>query len=320
MKRIFKQINQFQAIPMKKCLLAVMGMLLLAAGAQPVRAQQQQDPQYAQYMFNGIVINPAYGSMDESTNLTAVARDQWVGIEGAPKTAAFSFYSPVHQSGTTLGFTGLTENVVPVTQTALNLHVSQRVMLNHKTYLALGLKVGMAQFHENDQQFNTSDPVYAKNLTYSRTDVGFGFMLFTERFYVGLSSPSFQSLANSKKAESTIYQRRWYLQAGYLFDVNDDLKFKPNVMLRQVYGNGFQYDLNANFLIKNTVWAGASYRSEKIVNAIMQVQATKNLQVGYAYDFPLSNNLLGMQGGSHELMLNYRFSFDKFKVVAPRYF
>ncbi|HEY0274145.1 MAG TPA: PorP/SprF family type IX secretion system membrane protein [Chitinophaga sp.] len=306
---------------MKKCLVAVFTAILLGAACYlPARGQQQQDPQYAQYMFNGIVINPAYGSMDESTSLTAVARDQWVGIEGAPKTAAFTFYTPVQESGTTIGFTGLTEKVIPVTQTAFNLHVSQRVMLNHHTYLALGLKVGMAQFNENDQQFNTTDPVYARNITYMRTDVGFGFMLFTERFYLGLSAPSFEEFAHSKTAEKTVYQRRWYLQTGYLFDVNDDLKFKPNVMLRQVYGNGFQYDLNANFLVKNTVWVGASYRSEKIVNGILQVQATRNLQVGYAYDFPMSDNLLGMQGGSHELMVNYRFSFHKWKVVAPRYF
>ncbi|PUZ30224.1 type IX secretion system membrane protein, PorP/SprF family [Chitinophaga costaii] len=306
---------------MKKCSVAVFGAWLVGAVCYlPARAQQQQDPQYAQYMFNGIVINPAYGSMDESTSLTVVARDQWVGIAGAPKTAAFTFYTPVHESGTTIGFTGLTEKVIPVTQTAFNLHVSQRVMLNQHTYLALGLKVGMAQFSENDQQFNTTDPVYAKNITYMRTDVGFGFMLFTERFYLGLSSPSFQQFASSKTAEKTIYQRRWYLQGGYLFDMNDNLKFKPNVMLRQVYGNGIQFDLNANFLVKNVVWVGASYRSEKIVNGILQVQATKNLQVGYAYDFPMSDNLLGMQGGSHELMMNYRFSFSKWKVVAPRYF
>lgn len=306
---------------MKKCLFTIIGAVLLGTACYlPANAQQQQDPQYSQYMFNGIVINPAYSSMDESSSMTVVARDQWVGIEGAPKTATFTFYSPIKSSNTSVGFTALQEKIVPVTQSALNFHISQRVMLSEKTYLALGLKVGMAQFNENDQQFNTTDPLYAKNTKYMRTDVGFGFMLFTDRFYIGLSSPSFKDFAVGHSIEKTVYQRRWYAQAGYLFDVDDDIKFKPNVMLRQVYGNGFQYDINANFLLKNLVWIGGSYRSEKIVNGILQVQATKNLQVGYAYDFPLSSNLLGMQGGSHELMVNYRFAWSKWRVVSPRYF
>jgi hypothetical protein len=43
--------------------------------------------------------------------------------------------------------------------------------------------------------------------------------------------------------------------------INEDLKVKPQAMVKMVQNAPLQYDINANFLIKNKIWAGVSYRS-----------------------------------------------------------
>ncbi|SHK74844.1 type IX secretion system membrane protein, PorP/SprF family [Chitinophaga jiangningensis] len=282
--------------------------------------QAQQEPIYSQYMFNGMVINPAYPSMDESSSLTAVGRNQWVGVDGAPRTLSASFYTPIKATNTSLGVSMINEKITVNSQTQLNFNISQRVKLNEKVYIALGLKGGMAQYREDNSSLSTTDPVFAQNQSYWKSDVGFGLMLFTDRFFVGLSSPTFQSFDLGGKLYKVTAKSHYYLQTGYLFTLTDDVKFKPNLLLRAVTGAGLEYDINANVLLKNLVWLGASWRSEKTITGLVQIQATKNLQIGYSYDTPLQSNLRGAQTVSHELMINYRFAWNKWKVVAPRYF
>ncbi|MBO9733214.1 MAG: type IX secretion system membrane protein PorP/SprF [Chitinophaga sp.] len=285
-----------------------------------LKATAQQEPLYSQYMFNGMIINPAYPSMDESSSLTAVARNQWVGVDGAPKTATASFYTPIKATNTSFGVSLMNEKITVNSQTEVNFNVSQRVKLNEKIYLAMGIKGGMSQFREDNSSLSTTDPVFAHNQSYWKTDIGFGFMIFTDRFFIGLSSPTFKSFDLGNSVNKVKVESHYYLQTGYLININDDVKFKPNVLLRQVKGAGFQYDLNANILLRNVVWLGASWRSEKTVTGLVQVQITKNLQIGYSYDTPMQSNLKGAQTVSHELMVNYRFAWSKWKVVAPRYF
>ncbi|CAL1517013.1 type IX secretion system membrane protein PorP/SprF [Chitinophaga sp. MM2321] len=285
-----------------------------------LQLQAQQEPLYSQYMFNGMIINPAYPSMDESSSLTAVGRNQWVGVDGAPKTATASFYTPLKATNTSLGVSLMNEKITVNSQTAVNFNISQRVKLNEKIYLAMGIKGGMSQFREDNSSLSTTDPAFAHDQSYWRTDVGFGFMLFTDRFFIGLSSPTFKSFDLGSSVNKVVVQSHYYVQTGYLININDDVKLKPNVLLRAVKGTGFQYDLNANILLKNLIWLGASWRSEKTLTGLVQIQASKSLQIGYSYDTPMQSNLKGAQTVSHELMVNYRFSWSKWKVVAPRYF
>ncbi|RZK51316.1 MAG: type IX secretion system membrane protein PorP/SprF, partial [Pedobacter sp.] len=71
---------------MKKLLLSITIALLLFG----VPAMAQQDAQYSQYIFNGIYINPAYAGYKENLNLHMFYRNQWTGIDGAPKSMSLA--------------------------------------------------------------------------------------------------------------------------------------------------------------------------------------------------------------------------------------
>ncbi|GEP98764.1 PorP/SprF family type IX secretion system membrane protein [Chitinophaga cymbidii] len=295
----------------------------LAAGIISCSAQQamaQQHPVYAQYLFNGMVVNPAYPSMDEFSSATVVARNQWLGMEGAPKTGTFSFYSPLKATNTSIGFLAMQDKITIYSQTGVHLNISQKVKLNKKLTLAMGLKGGMEQFRENNTHLATDDPVFAQDQRYWKTDIGFGFMLYSEKFFVGLSAPSFHNFDIGNSVNKVAFKRHMYLHGGMILDVNKDIKFRPGLLFRQVGGAGVQMDVNASFLFKDLVWVGATWRTEKTAAAMVQLQIAKSLQLGYAYDFASASYLKGMQNGSHELMLNYRFSLVKGKTLTPRMF
>ena len=63
----------------------------------------QQDPQYSQYMFNQVILNPAYIGSKEALNATLMYRKQWVEISGAPQTINLSVSGPLKQKRLGLG-------------------------------------------------------------------------------------------------------------------------------------------------------------------------------------------------------------------------
>ncbi|RAJ05004.1 type IX secretion system PorP/SprF family membrane protein [Chitinophaga skermanii] len=305
---------------MKKRVLKCWLMGLMCWGfAQSASAQQH--PLYAQYNSNGMVVNPSYPSMDTSASITAVARNQWVGMEGAPKTMTMSFYTPIKSTRTSIGFMAFQDKITVYSQTGFHVNISQKVKVGENVYLALGLQGGAQQFKENNTQLNAGDDyVFANDKRYWKTDVGFGFMLYGENFMVGFSAPSFHNFDLGTTENKVEFKRHLYFQGAYIFTLNSDIKLKPGVLMRQAPGAGVNFDVNASLLMKNIVWVGLTWRTEKTTSAFLQVQATKNILFGYSYDFAGNQYLKTYQQGSHEVMLNYRFSWSKDKPVTMRYF
>jgi type IX secretion system PorP/SprF family membrane protein len=295
-------------------------LVLLAAFAFGLPAKAQQAPIYSQYMLNGLVLNPAYASMDESASVTVMGRNQWVGVPGAPKTAWMSFNTPFKETKTNIGFSAMRESITVDTRTDFNLMASQKVSLSENVNLAMGLQVGMSQYNENNTSLTTTDPAFAQNWSYWKTNVGFGFELFAENFFVGLSAPQFKSFDLGNSVNKIITQPTYYLTAGYAYQLNDDVLLKPVVLLRQTKGDGFQYDFNASVLLKDLVWVGASWRSEKTVTGLVQVRVSPMFTIGYSYDTPTNSNLKGAQSVSHELMLNFRFGWNPDHEIQPKVF
>jgi hypothetical protein len=66
---------------------------LISAGAG--RSAAQQDVLLSQYMFNHMLINPAYAGNKDYTVSQLLYRRQWVGMEGAPETQIGSVHGRV---------------------------------------------------------------------------------------------------------------------------------------------------------------------------------------------------------------------------------
>src|ERR1700748_1446919 len=99
---------------MKKAIL----IMILLLNVLFVKAQQ--DNLYSQYMFNGLLINPAYAGSNEVLSATALNRNQWVGFDGAPRTNTFSLHTPLKNKKINLGITFINDRYGITTQNKIN--------------------------------------------------------------------------------------------------------------------------------------------------------------------------------------------------------
>jgi type IX secretion system PorP/SprF family membrane protein len=294
-------------------------------------ALAQQDPQFTQYMFNLMAINPAYAGSAERVSIRALSRHQWVGFEGAPTTQTLSIHSPLPFESLCVGGLVLRDELGPVRQYTIMGDVAYRLFLGNDAKLAFGLQGGVNIFRGDYTSLSPLEPndqVFMENVE-SKVDpqFGFGTMYYADRFYVGLSTPKIMRTKFYENAElDTIgspfeegQKAHWFLTGGYVFDLSTYTKFKPTAMLKAVDGAPLSFDLSASFLFYEKFWLGAMYRHEDAVGAYVQYWFTDGLHAGYAYDLPLSP-LRDYSGGSHEIMIGYDFGNKVKGVRSPRYF
>lgn len=289
-------------------------------------ANAQQVATYAQYMFNGLAINPAYAGSHEVLSATALVRFQNVGLDGAPKTQTFSLHSPLLNKRVGLGVLAIRDEIGVITQTGLQFSYAYRIPLSEKVTLSMGLQGGIGIYDANYTELElpptpTPDPAFQYDVHETRPNIGAGLYLYSANYYIGLSAPHLVNNAFDRGENfETIYQNKpILLTAGYVFPIHRLLKLKPNFLLKVVDDRPVEFDLNANLLFDEVLWAGISYKSTKTISVILQAQITDQLQVGYSYQIS-AGPIRTVELGSHEVMLNYRFKYNKKNIVSPRYF
>jgi type IX secretion system PorP/SprF family membrane protein len=200
-----------------------------------------------------------------------------------------------------------------ITEQGGYLTVAQRVSIGENSFLAGGINVGISTYRADyslnyeESPHSVNDPVFV-NGSGNRANFGMGVMFFSQKYYVGVSSPHFyyrpfDALSDLKAAKP--YRSHYILQGGYVMDITDNLKFKPHFIANYVNGSPLLIDFNVNLLISETIWLGASYRSFDSFNAIAQIYVLPKLAVGYSYDFT-TTELAKVQSGSHEISLKFR--------------
>lgn len=255
-----------------------------------------------------MAINPAYVAVDEQMAISMLSRHQWVGFKGAPNTQTVSLHTPLKQSNTFVGAQILRDQIGEViTETGVYGTLTQRVALGLKTFLSVGVNGGLSSFKANYSAISSggsvSDPVFQDESSL-RGNFGLGVMMFSDKYYVGVSSPHFY-YADFSSSNTTETRPHYMLQAGYLTKINANMKLKPNFLIKYVNGSPMQFDLNANVLLNETLWLGASYRSLDSFSAVASVYITRDIQFGYSYDVA-HTALSKVQKGSHEIMLQFR--------------
>ncbi|UZR96956.1 PorP/SprF family type IX secretion system membrane protein [Chondrinema litorale] len=293
-----------------------------------VKAQQQ--PIYTQYMFNGLVINPAYTGSHEALSFTTLARKQWVGLEGAPNTQTFSVHSPIRNKNIALGFTALRDQIGVSTQYGAYFTYAYRIHVGANGIFSLGIQGGVDHFKAGYSKLNNYgnsgpgfDPhLQGSDISLMKPNFGAGMYYYTNHWFAGLSVPNLLTTTiNDIEGEPMVKQvKHYFFTTGLIFNLGYNLKFKPSTLIRYVEDSQVEFDINTNFLISDILWLGASYRSFESVDAIVEFQLSSKLKIGYAYDFLIDPSLRDTSSGSHELLINYRFSFSKDRIVTPRYF
>lgn len=287
----------------------------------------QQNPLFTQYMFNGLVINPAYTGSHESMTATLAVRSQWTGLKGAPQTQVASLHSPLKLSRSAAGAVLVHDEVSVIHQYMAYGTYAYRIPVSKNGKLALGGQAGVTYYQANLADLNIitqngqADPTFTQNESRLLPNLGIGAYYYSKKTYVGISLPT---LINNRWNNENDYtqarqKRHYFLSAGHVFGLSRNLKFKPNVLLKWVEGGAFQYDINANMLIHEVLWIGASYRMDDSIDGLLEMHLNNQWSLGYSYGHPISS-LSSLQRGTHEVVLNFRINRNKHIVFSPRYF
>ncbi|OOV13077.1 type IX secretion system membrane protein PorP/SprF [Flavobacterium sp. LM4] len=309
---------------MKKIILLISFLFYITS------ASAQQDPEYTHYMCNMSVVNPAYASGTSAMlNLGGLYRTQWVGAVGAPKTFTFFGHTALSEK-IEVGASLISDDIGEGAKKENNFYAdfAYVLQLEGKNKLSLGLKAGFTSLQTNFNGFRFTDPAtdlaFAENINVTKPNIGAGAYYFTDKYYIGLSVPN---LLSSKHIEEKSginafgsEQIHTFLTAGYVFYINDAFKLKPAFMSRFVSGAPVSVDITANVLYDDKFELGAAYRVNDAVSALMNINVTPSLRIGYAYDYTTSN-LGQFNSGTHEIMLFFdldllRKGYDK----SPRFF
>jgi type IX secretion system PorP/SprF family membrane protein len=299
-------------------------ILLVLAGTASFA---QQDPLFSQYMFNKLVINPAYAGTRDALSLTLVGRQQWVGLEGAPRTVTFSMHSPLRNEKIGLGFYGYTDVLGPMQTSGLVGSFSYKFQWGPGK-LSFGLQFGfMHMFVDWGKVYmpEESDIAYqgqsGENFAF---DANFGLYYYSDTWYIGLSSKHLleQTIGTQELYDETLSNtlfRQFYGMAGIAIPMNDYLVLEPSILGKYVRQAPFQMDFNCNLLIREVFRVGASYRTENTLVFLAEVIVKQRLRIGYSYDI-FTNELAQYNQGSHEIMIGFDFPVFKRRMLTPRYF
>lgn len=317
--------KKIDRLPILKIVMS--GVLLLLFFFITPTSNAQQRPMYSQYMFNMLNINPAYAGSRGVVSVTALLRDQWVGIPGSPKTNSISFDMPINEKKIGIGVQLYDDKLGIERSTGLNASYAFRFQLTESGTLSLGLQAGLLNYRANYTEvrtFQPNDPAFNQNISGLLPAAAAGIYYNSDKFYIGFSSPALLQTKISKDntvdvSSATGRDLHLYLSSGFVVNLNQDLALKPSVLVKAVSGAPIEYDFNANLWIHNMIGVGFSYRTGDAYVGMLELQLNKQFRVGYAYDKTFSS-LGQFNTGTHELMLRMEFGATNGKIVSPRYF
>ena len=298
------------------------------------KVYSQQKPQFTQYIYNSLLLNPAVSGIEDYTDIRIGLRDQWTGISDAPKTFFLTLSTPLgnqnhHQTPSSfatnllgnsstedyenlrphhgIGFTALGDKYGPFTQLNIDVSYAYHLPLSNFTSLAAGFSAGIYQLALNVSSLTTSstgtgaDPLL-KSYSQIFPDLNFGLWLYGSRYFLGASLTNIipQSLNSSKVLGVSSSKRNYFLSAGYKLFLTRYLSILPSVLLKYVRPNPVSMDLNLKMSYRDRLWLGTSFRSGDSYSLLAGVNISPLYNVGYSYDYTTSA-LATIAGGTHEI-------------------
>ena len=320
---------------MRKSYIAILVLLLLGT---TFSSNAQQDPQYTQYMYNTQVVNPAYAGSRDVLSFGVLGRTQWVNFEGAPRTGTFTVNGPIGTlDNMGLGLSIVYDEIGPATESNIIVDYAYRINVSETGKVSFGVKAGLDILDVDFTKLNIADggDVFENNNIDNKLQpqIGAGVYYNTDKFYAGLSVPNFLTTKHFDQSEirdilngsliageTTAAERlHYFLIAGYVFDINENLKFKPATLIKAVNGSPLQWDASANFLINEKLTLGAAYRWSAALSAMAGFQVSDSIFIGFGYDYQ-STDIETYSDGSYEVFLRFDINSKPERVLTPRFF
>ncbi len=283
-------------------------------------AKAQQLPQFTQYMINDYVFNPAIAGIESNYQMKSNIRNQWAGVNNAPRTTVLSVYGKYRESNVGLGGVVFNDQVGPTSRNGVSLSYAYHFSLTEKMKMSLALSGGFTQMRIDPTHLHFKDfepQSQGGILSSSVPDATFAFHLYTKDWYVGASIPQLlnSNLGFFEDDYLDMYnlnpdgslERHYFAMAGYKWKVNYDYVVEPSILIKSVTPAPTQADIGVKVTYQNKLWAGTAYRTNGDIGVLLGYSIGDRYSIGYSYDV-VTSGLGEYTSGSHEFMLGVRFA------------
>ncbi len=265
---------------------------------------------YTQYMNNLTPINSAYSLIDQAGSVTGVIRKQFTGIDGAPSTYLVDASIPLPDIGASTGFIVQNDQIAIEKQTEASFFFAKSIQLDDQNFLAVSANAGIRSYKANYLSIDdNNDPLFDSNVSETKANLGFGVLLYSDTYYIGVSMPelTLRSLGTASLQNNNYFKNHYYFAGAYIAELSDDFKIKPSVLATYASGSPITADFAGLFYIKDVFGFGASYTTNSQAAILLDLNAGA-IHIGYSYQFGTNSaNLGGYNNATHEIMLSYRF-------------
>jgi type IX secretion system PorP/SprF family membrane protein len=312
---------------MKKFLLFAFSLVAAVATAQ--------DPQLSQYYQAPLYLNPAFAGTTSNQRLVFNHRVQWPSLPQAFTTYAFSYdiFVPELRSG--FGVIVMTDKMGSAgwRTTTENFIYSYKVKLSQKLVFSPAISFGygtngldrskLIMGDELRYDGETADVELRKLGRQGYFDFTSGFLLYSRNAWVGGTFSHMNRPNLSVLNEESRLPMKTAIHAGFRFDLGGGMRsgrnsyLTPSLMYRMQGPTFSQFDFAVNYHV-DPVSIGLAYRGKFFKKSVINSMENdamvfflgmymKSLQIGYSYDFTVSE-LQTASGGSHEVSLIWEFA------------
>jgi type IX secretion system PorP/SprF family membrane protein len=289
-----------------------------------------QDPTFSQFYANALYLSPSFAGATNEYRLAVNYRDQWPAVPGVFNTYSISFDKALTNFNSGIGVLATydvagsgnlsTTNIGLLYSYDFNINKQWHIRpgINFKFYY-LGLDIGKLVFNSQITGSGTSPSVTPPPFdNVADVDFATSALAYNERTWAGITLDHLLKPKTSFYGDDATVPIKINFYGGTQILKKTRLRQKTQDILSvainfQKQGKFYQSDLGL-YYYKDPLIFGIWYRGIPLVttqagDAIIGLVGikTKQLHIGYSYDFTISN-LIGSTGGAHEISLVYEFN------------
>lgn len=283
---------------------------------------------YSMYMFDKVLVNPAYTGSSNWLVGTVKYRNQFAGMPGNPVTQTFNVHTPIQSKHIGIGLKVINDKIA-----VLNTLNAALLFSYHLNFaggkLSAGVDAGIVNRKIDYQKLVLS--ARGDNAISSTTqssvvpDLSWGLYYQKKQWYAGFSQ---YHLIKKSFNDNTILRSgsklsgHLYFIAGNVFMINKNWSYDPSMLIKVQAAGPVQLDLNIMLYYQDRIGAGLQYRTGDAIVAVLKVAVLENLKITYSYDYTLSK-LSHYSKGAHEVLISYGIKLPPppvQKETHPRYY
>ncbi|MFO8000756.1 MAG: type IX secretion system membrane protein PorP/SprF [Marinilabilia sp.] len=286
-------------------------------------ASGQRAMTLSQYMHNRFAVNSSFAGSREALSLFGSFRQQWAGMPQSPQLQYFTGHTPLKNQNMALGLQMFNESLAIKNNFGASLSYTYRVRVTPYAWMGFSISGGFSNYAINWNNVtleNQNDEIFGGNESSMGPQAGFGWSIYNNRFFGGISVPEFfyHDLNHMSGTDLDLQKIDYLITGGHLFDLSPDIMLQPSFLVKINQNTGSWSDISATVIYNEMIWGGLTYRTRDELIFHTGWQILPQLRMAYSYDYSLGD-IGSFNRGSHEISLQYDFGYQ-IKTPSPKFF